>query len=88
MGNVNGYLNDVLFIIQAFANVFNSGSSVKLYISGPCNEYASDRIREVALQYNYPVQNIKLLGYLPEKELNKYCRNAYLFVVPLWNDED
>lgn len=87
MGDVNGYQKDVLFIIKACGEVYKSGLAINFYVSGPYSNITLSRIEEVANQYNFPIQNIKMLGYISEVALNEYCRNAFLFIVPLWNDE-
>ncbi len=87
MGDVDGYINDVLFIINACARVFKEGVPVSVHISGPFNNNSFERIQNFALQNNYPAENLKLLGYLSEEELHFYCSKAYFCVVPLWDDE-
>ncbi len=87
MGDVDGYLNDVFFILKACSEVYKMGINLHFYISGPCNNETYNRIKEFANQFNYPFQLIKLLGYISEDELNFYCNNAFIFVVPLWDDE-
>lgn len=87
MGDVIGYLHDVLFITKALGEVYKTGVSLEFYISGPSNDESLNQIVETAIQFGFPAENIKLLGYLDEVELNRYCRDAYFFVVPLWDDE-
>jgi glycosyltransferase involved in cell wall biosynthesis len=87
MGDVNSYLKDVLFIIKACAEVYKSGTSINFYVSGPYNIDAITKIHEIANLHDLPVKNIKMLGYISETELKKYCQEAFLFIVPLWDDE-
>ena len=87
MGDVIGYLHDVVFITKALGEVYKAGISLEFFISGPSNNQSLQQIIETANQYGFPEQNIKLLGYLDEDELNRHCRDAYFFVVPLWDDE-
>ncbi len=87
MGDVDGYQNDVFFILKACSELYKMGIHLKFYISGPYNNDTFNRIKELADQYKYPFKQIKLLGYISEYKLNTYCSNAFLFVVPLWNDE-
>jgi glycosyltransferase involved in cell wall biosynthesis len=87
MGDVDGYQNDVFFIIKACSDVHKMGIPLQFYISGPCNDDTFNKIKETANQFDFPIQQIKLLGYISEEELNTYCNNAFLFVVPLWDDE-
>jgi glycosyltransferase involved in cell wall biosynthesis len=87
MGDVDGYQNDVFFIIKACSYVHKMGIPLQFYISGPCNDDTFNKIKETANQFDFPIQQIKLLGYISEDELNTYCNNAFLFVVPLWDDE-
>lgn len=87
MGDVDGYQNDVFFILKACSEVYNMGIPINFYISGPYNPDTLNRIKDIANHFDYPIHHIKLLGYISEEELNSYCNNAFLFVVPLWNDE-
>ncbi|MBK6285945.1 MAG: glycosyltransferase [Draconibacterium sp.] len=87
MGDVDGYQNDVFFILKACSEVNRMGIPLHFNISGPCNNDTLNRIKEIANQFDYPPHFIKLLGYISEEELNTYCNNAFLFVVPLWDDE-
>jgi glycosyltransferase involved in cell wall biosynthesis len=87
MGDVIGYLHDVLFITKALGEVYKTGVSLEFFISGPSNDESLSQVVETAIQFGFPAENIKLLGYLDEVELNRYCRDAYFFVVPLWDDE-
>lgn len=87
MGDVDGYINDVLFAIKACAILYSSGLPVKFYVSGPFSKETELRIEEVALQNSYPLEFIKLLGFLSETDLERYSKRAYLYIVPLWNNE-
>lgn len=87
MGDVIGYLHDVLFITKALGEVYRTGVSLEFFISGPSSDESLSQVVETAIQFGFPAENIKLLGYLDEVELNRYCRDAYFFVVPLWDDE-
>lgn len=87
MGDVTGYLHDVVFITKALGQVYKAGIPLEFLISGPSNDQSLKQIIETANQYGFPAQNVKLLGYVEDAELNSYCQGAYFFVVPLWDDE-
>jgi glycosyltransferase involved in cell wall biosynthesis len=87
MGDVDGYKNDVFFILKACAQVYSKGIQMYFYVCGPCSIETLSQIKELASQLKYPILQLKILGYLSEEELNTYCNNASLFVVPLWDDE-
>jgi glycosyltransferase involved in cell wall biosynthesis len=87
MGQIDGYIEDVIFIVRACGLVFKKGYQFKLFISGSYNMESMNRIYSEASLFGFPKTNICLLGYVSEEELKNYCLNAYFFIVPLWDNE-
>lgn len=87
MGLVNGYIDDVLLIVEAAALSFQQGLGYELVISGPYSENSKKRIYARAKEAGLPENYITLPGYLSEEELNNYCYNASFYIIPLWNNE-
>lgn len=88
MGEVDGYIEDVLFIIQSLGIAYNQGNNYDLVISGPCRSNVTrNTILNKAVEVGYPIDKIKLMGYISEEDLDSYCKNAAFFVVPLWRSE-
>jgi glycosyltransferase involved in cell wall biosynthesis len=84
---VNGYINDVLLILEACAITYRQGHKLDLIISGPCNDASRIRLLNKARELEYPPEKLRLLGYISEEELAGYCRNAFCFIIPLWNSQ-
>jgi len=87
MGEVDTYLLDIESIVKALAKVFQRGHTLDFFISGPYNVVSAIRIFEVAAIVGFPSNHIYLLGYLSEDRLLELCRNSYLYILPLLNDE-
>ena len=87
MGQVDGYLNDILIIIKSCSLAYKSGYHFSLVIAGEYSRASLNEINRTAKQYGYPLHNINLLGYLSEIELLNYCKEAYFFIVPLWENK-
>lgn len=87
MGQVDGYINDILLIIKACGIVNHRGVNMSFYICGNYSTESLHKIETVANQSHYPLSKINLLGYVDEDDLLKYCRQASFFVVPLWFDQ-
>ena len=87
MGQVDGYLNDILLIIKSCSLAYKNGYHFSFVIAGEYSENSLDEITKTASHHGYPISNINLLGYLDEKELLCYCKCAYFYIVPLWNNQ-
>ena len=86
-GMVDGYLKDVLFMINAFKPVYQNHPSAKLVISGKCSSSAADRISQELRSCGIPAENFKLTGFIGNDELEHYVNTATVLVVPMWNDD-
>lgn len=87
MGQVDGYLDDILFMIKSCGLAFKGGKNFSLYISGSYSKQSLYKINEAAEKFGYPIAKIRLLGYIDEKELMHYTMLATFFIVPLWNNQ-
>jgi glycosyltransferase involved in cell wall biosynthesis len=86
-GEVDGYLEDVLIIIAACAKTWKSGLYYSLVFSGPCSNLSRAKILSFALGCGFPVHEIEILGFIDEQLLINYCKKAYFYILPLWNNE-
>lgn len=87
MGQVDGYINDIHLIIKTAGILYNKGVIFSVYISGNYNLESYNAIIKTANLSNYPIEKIKLLGFIDNKTLLGYCKNSTFYVLPLWNDE-
>ncbi|GAB3912977.1 hypothetical protein GCM10028803_56530 [Larkinella knui] len=86
MGLVDGYIEDILLIIEASGIAYSKKCDYDIIISGPYNDASYRRIMLTAEQANFPKENIKLLGYIDDDALSKFCYNAFFYIVPMWDD--
>jgi glycosyltransferase involved in cell wall biosynthesis len=87
MGLVDTYLEDVLLIIKACAFSRKNNHLIKLIICGPCSSKSAAIIKNEALKNELPETEIMITGYVNDKQLVDYYKNAYCFIIPLWNTE-
>jgi glycosyltransferase involved in cell wall biosynthesis len=89
MGDVDGYLRDIKFILNIlFRAKEELDITIPFIVSGPLSSSSEEVLREYCENNNYNFeQNVKLLGFISEDKLLKYCSEAYFFIVPLWDDE-
>jgi len=87
MGLVDGYIQDVLFVINACARSFHDGVDLHVVIAGGFSEESKNRIIEEAEQCCFPVERIRLLGYVSEVQLDCWISRAKFFMVPMWISE-
>lgn len=88
MGLIDGYLKDILFIIEACGkSKENNPLDFNIVLSGPFSQDSKIKIIECANKAKFPINNIILLGYIEEKELNRICANAFFYIIPMWNDQ-
>lgn len=83
MGLVDGYIEDVLFIIESCALAYKKGYEMDIVISGPCIN-SLEKIKEKMRSVNYPQNKLKMVGYVSDDALNRLCQNAFFYIVPLW----
>jgi len=87
MGLVDGYLEDVIFIVKACGIAYQKGYRFLFLISGSYSNESMNRIYNEASLAGFPERNIRLLGYVSETEIKNYCLNAYFYIIPLWDTE-
>lgn len=87
MGQIDGYIEDVIIIVKACGIAYQKGYRFKFLISGSYSNESMNRIFNEASLSGFPKINICLLGYVSEAELKNYCLNAYFYIVPLWDTE-
>jgi glycosyltransferase involved in cell wall biosynthesis len=87
MGLVDGYIEDIIFIIKACGIAYQKGHRFTFVISGSYSLESMDRIFIEASLSGFPEKNIRLLGYISDAEMKNYCLNAYFYIIPLWETE-
>jgi len=87
-GMVDGYKRDVLFLIDAMAELKSSvGQKSHLRIVGPCTEKVRAELLSYAGSKNIVADRIDISGYVSDGELWEYCTQAVALLMPLWNDD-
>lgn len=86
-GDVDGYLRDVIAVIEASALAWQAGYHFSLVLAGPCGNESRMRIHEAAEASGYPSEEISVPGFISEERLLDYCKKAYFFALPLWDNE-
>jgi glycosyltransferase involved in cell wall biosynthesis len=86
-GMVDGYLKDVLFMINAFKAVYRHHPSAKLVISGKYSSGTAIRVAEELKTCGIPSENFMLTGFIGNDELERYVNSATVLAVPMWNDD-
>lgn len=87
MGQVDGYIQDVLFIINAIGEVNKRSLITNFYICGDYSLNSEKIIKEEIKNLGLKDDQIRLLGYISESDLNQYINGAFGFIIPLWNND-
>ncbi len=87
LGQVDGYIKDVLFIIEALSKIYKNNKNIRFTIIGRYSNKSLKRIQEHAKKYQFPLSNIILTGYLDDTNLKEYLHNSEVCIVPLWQDQ-
>ncbi|RYE40437.1 MAG: glycosyltransferase, partial [Sphingobacteriales bacterium] len=85
-GMVDGYIKDVLFIIDAFSVLLKKDATIKLIIGGKYTARSEQTLIERLAHLSIPVENFILTGYISEEQLLEYIHMASVLVAPMWND--
>jgi glycosyltransferase involved in cell wall biosynthesis len=87
-GMVDGYKKDVLFLIDAMAQLKSQrGQDSLLRIIGPCSQNARDELLCYAASKNISAARLDIAGFVSEDELWEYCTKADALLMPLWDDD-
>ncbi len=86
-GMVDGYLKDVLFMINAFNAVYARHPSARLVVSGKYSQATAERIEEELATCGIPAKNFTLTGFIGNDELERWVNTATVLVVPMWDDD-
>lgn len=86
-GLVDGYINDVFFLIKALSIVNEKYSSYKLIICGKYKQATKERIIQLIRDLNMSPENVLLTGYISDEQLKTYCKTATALLSPLWEDQ-
>jgi glycosyltransferase involved in cell wall biosynthesis len=86
-GQLDGYLRDILLMIQAFAILSRKYPAYQLLLCGKYKE-RTKRIIERALAESFPgSHNVILTGYISDALLVESCQQATALLSPLWHDQ-
>jgi glycosyltransferase involved in cell wall biosynthesis len=87
-GMVDGYKRDVLFVIDAMANLKSkAGQNSILYTVGPCSEETRAELLSYATSKNISTGRVSILGFVSDVQLRNYCAQADALLMPLWDDD-
>lgn len=87
-GMVDGYKRDVLFLIDAMAELKTSaGQNSLLRIVGPCTEKVRTELSSYARTKNISAACIDIVGFVSDNQLWNYCTHADVLLMPLWDDD-
>jgi glycosyltransferase involved in cell wall biosynthesis len=87
-GMVDGYKRDVLFLIDAMAELkSDSGKNSLLRIVGPCSENAQAELLAYAGARDISDARIDIAGFVSDAQLWNYCSQASALLLPLWDDD-
>jgi len=87
MGQVDGYIEDILFIINSIGEVNKRSIITNFYICGNYSPNSKKIIDKEIKSLNLKENQVRLLGYMNESELNLYINSAFGFIIPLWNND-
>jgi glycosyltransferase involved in cell wall biosynthesis len=86
-GGVDGYKRDILFLIDALAQLTTpAGQKVLLRIVGPCSENGRADLSAYVRSKNISVERLDIAGFVSESQLWDYCTQANALLMPLWED--
>jgi peptidoglycan/xylan/chitin deacetylase (PgdA/CDA1 family) len=80
------WLNDVFFLIRAFALVKLKSYRCKLTIVGNSDDHR-DRLLEYAIQQGLSAEDVVITGCVDERTLEACYKSASALLMPLWNDD-
>lgn len=87
-GMVDGYKRDVLFLIDAMAELRSEvGKNSVLRIVGPCTKKTRSELYAHARSKNIATQRLDIVGFVNEVQLWNYCSQANALLLPLWDDD-
>jgi glycosyltransferase involved in cell wall biosynthesis len=87
-GSVDGYQRDVLFLIDALAQLTSPvGQTAILRIVGPCSETGRAELMDYVRSKNISEERLDIAGFVSESQLWNYCIQAEALLMPLWEDD-
>lgn len=87
-GLVDGYKRDVLFLIDAMAEMkSNVGPKTHLQIAGPCSDQCRKELLIYSASKNVSPERIEILGYITDEQLSLFCSHANALLMPMWEDD-
>lgn len=87
-GMVDGYKRDLLFLIDALAELTSPiGRNSLLSIVGPCSEEGRAELLAYASSKNISAARMDIVGFVSDAQLWNYCVQADALLMPLWEDD-
>lgn len=87
-GSVDGYQRDVLFLIDALAQLGSApGKKAILRVVGPCTENGRAELMAYVRSKNIREDRLDIAGFVSEPQLWSYCTQADALLMPLWEDD-
>ena len=87
-GMVDGYKRDVLFLIDAMAEIKTpAGQNSLLRIVGPCTEKVKTELLAYVQSKNISAACIDIAGFVSDEQLWNDCKQAEVLLMPLWEDD-
>lgn len=82
-GDVTGYLDSVLPLVEALSKLHIKHPTVALHILGTVSAQSRKQIRRHQTEHNLPEDSVVLHGHVCEDQLRQLYSEAYAFLVPL-----
>lgn len=86
-GNLEGYLADVRFMLEALRLVLAQGGDCTLVLVGACSDSARRFLAGQLEQLGLPGDRVRVPGYVTDAELKNLMCSARALLLPLWDDD-
>ncbi len=86
-GLVEGYYNDVEFIIKSFARIYTDHKEYRVVICGKHKPETATKVDLLTDSLGIPRESITLTGFISNEELFQTCQSATALLSPLWDDQ-
>ena len=87
LGSVDGYPQDVRFIIEAVARANRDGVASRLVCVGFASETAKVGAAEMAKASGLAPDVVEVTGFVPDETMRELCMTASALMLPMWKDD-